>query len=137
MPPRASVTRKKSGPEVQYDELQRALLERVAAQPFAEQPSAQQQPSATQQQPSARQQGFAQPSHSPVLPLVLPTPSIHSTSGSTASTTINRAGINYRKTENQTEKNRTESIQEPNFGFHFNSGTEFRVPDRFRFGNSI
>ena len=85
MPPRASATRKKSWPEVQYDELQRALLERVAAQPSAEQHSA-------QQQPSAGQQGFAQPSHSPVLPLVLPTPSIHSTSGSTASTT-NGAGF--------------------------------------------
>ena len=74
MPPRASVTRKKSRPELQYDELQRALLERVAAHPSAEQPSAQ-------------QQGFAQPSHSLVLPLVLPTPSINSTSDSTASTT--------------------------------------------------
>ena len=89
MPPKASASRKKTWPEVQYDELQRAMLARVAAQPSAEQPSAQQQPSAVEHQPSAAEHqpsAVEQPSHSPVLPLVLPTPSIHSTSGSTAST---------------------------------------------------
>ncbi|KAM7464947.1 hypothetical protein LguiB_012509 [Lonicera macranthoides] len=53
-----------------------------SAQPSSEQPSS--QPSAAQPsaQPSAEQPS-AQPSHSPALPLVLPTPSTNSTTGST------------------------------------------------------
>ena len=97
MPLRASAGRKKIRPEVQHNELQRALLARLAAQPSAEQPAAQQQPSAEQQQPPVEQQqpSSAQPSHSPVLPLVLPTLSIHSTNGSTTSTTTG-AGLPVR-----------------------------------------
>ncbi|KAM7528840.1 hypothetical protein LguiB_032250 [Lonicera macranthoides] len=80
MPSRAFSTRKKLRPEVQYDELQQALL-RVASQPSS-QPSAA-HPSA--EQPSAQpspEQPSAQPSHSPALPLVLPTLSTNSTTGS-------------------------------------------------------
>ena len=104
MPPRASTSRKKTRLDVHHDEVQRALLAHVVAQSSAEQPVAQQQPSAEQQQPSAEQQqssaaeqqpSAAQSSHSPVLPLVLPTLSIHSTSGSTASTTTS-AGLPVR-----------------------------------------
>jgi len=102
MPPRASTSRKKTRLDVQHDELQRALLARVVAESSAEQPAAPQQPSAEQQpaapqQPSAEQQqpSAAQPSHPPVLPLDLQTLSIHSTSGSTASTTT-AAGLPVR-----------------------------------------
>ncbi|KAM7528806.1 hypothetical protein LguiB_032216 [Lonicera macranthoides] len=90
MPPRAYPTRKKFRPEVQYDELQQALLHvasQPSTQPSTSQPSTEQpssQPSAAQPsaQPSAEQPS-AQPSHSPPLPLVLPTPSTNSTTGST------------------------------------------------------
>ena len=80
MPPRASTNRKKTRLDVQHDEVQRALLARVVAQSSAEQLAAPQLP----QQPSVEQQ------QSSVALL-----SIHSTSGSTSSTTTG-AGLPVR-----------------------------------------